>query len=296
MSIGLAAGWCKTLEQLKKAVQVPILSEITIGSYTWNDGERPGNPGTVYYDDPRGRFSLNSLGLPNRGIKYLLENINAMCALARSHQKRLRISIAGFSPEEYGLLTLALAPYADVLEINLGCPNVWGDDGKQKQIAAYNIELTHKILAEVSCKLAVSARGRPHTPPQIAIKVSPFEPFYLEAFATRIKTSWAHIVNEVVCCNTWPNGYASHADGRHCIDGVTGLAGVSGAAMLPIALGQTLQFCTLLPRTYEVVGCGGIEHGDDIAAFGRTGIAKVQIGTHAFENLRNLNDIAIQMA
>lgn len=294
MTVGLAAGWCKTTEQVAEAAKVPLLREITVGSYTWNDGPRAGNAGNVYYKDPRGRFALNSLGLPNPGLVYLRAELPKMRTIAHKAHKKLRVSIAGFSPLEFEHLTMAVAAHADVVELNLGCPNVW-DGGTQKQIASYNIAVSDDIIKRASRTIAVSSRNRRHDPPKLAIKVSPFEPSYLQQFASNLKFKWSHMVHEVVCSNTWPNGYASHPDCRHCIDG-TGLAGVSGAALFPINLGQAKQFCDLVPYGLEVIGVGGIENAEDVAAYGRAGVAKVQIATTAFDNLRNLNDIAIQMA
>ena len=69
-----------------------------------------------------------------------------MVKIAHDAGKTLRVSIAGFKPEEYGKLArVILESEADEIEINLGCPNVW-NNGEQKPIASFSRELREEIL------------------------------------------------------------------------------------------------------------------------------------------------------
>ncbi|HEY4510168.1 MAG TPA: dihydroorotate dehydrogenase, partial [Candidatus Paceibacterota bacterium] len=128
------AGWgCKTLEEVETLARTPI-SAIVVGSITMNPS--PGNEGNAYWAHPEGLYSLNSLGLPNQGWPYYGENLQMMRRIAHNAGKPLVVSIACFSPEEYAQLAGFVAnENVDVTELNLGCPNVWGEQG-QKPIAS----------------------------------------------------------------------------------------------------------------------------------------------------------------
>lgn len=81
------------------------------------------------------RFSLNSLGLPNPGGRYYEKYLPEMAKVVHDVNKHLFVSVAGFTPDEYSVLAkIAEAGGADLIELNLGCPNVWAG-GKQKRVA-----------------------------------------------------------------------------------------------------------------------------------------------------------------
>ncbi|MDO8691281.1 MAG: dihydroorotate dehydrogenase, partial [Dehalococcoidia bacterium] len=116
-----AAGTCKSLDEVKQLSRAST-SAIMVGSITLQ--ERAGNSGNVYVAGPR--FSLNSLGMPNPGASYYEKHLPTMAALAHDAGKPLLVSVAGFTPPEYGeLAAVAFDGGADAVELNLGCPNVW---------------------------------------------------------------------------------------------------------------------------------------------------------------------------
>lgn len=268
-----AAGWCKSIKEVRTLVRTPI-SEITIGSITTDP--RSGNTGATFWHPDDESYALNSLGLPNQGLEEILKMLPDMRAVAHDNGKRLRVSIAAFSPDEYRAMTLAVAPFCDTVELNLGCPNVWGTSG-QKPIAAFNVSLLEEVLTQL---LIVDRE----TDTRLALKLSPYsDPSLLSAVGSLIKEF--RVVDEIVTCNTFPNGYAYNSAGKPAITAGNGLAGMSGKALKAIALGQASQFRNILPwNDYSIVGVGGVTSAIDIVDFMRVGVWRIQVGTHYFVN------------
>lgn len=267
---------CKTLEEIEQLTHTPVAA-VMVGSITVE--HRPGNQGEVYWSDPTDGFSLNSLGLPNGGLPYYRRSQRAlhdMIALSHANGKPFFVSIAGFTPDEYGLLAGEVCwSHADLMEINLGCPNVW-EGGKQKRIASFDPGLVEKILQAVG--KAVTGH---HT--RVAVKVSPYsDPVLLDEVASVIATPWPLMtISAVTVCNTFPNGFAYREDGKSAISPQfsNGLAGMAGQAFKTIALGQVIQWRNLLLPSIDVIGVGGINSGQDVVDYLRAGATAVQIAT-----------------
>src|SRR3989344_4077186 len=130
-----AAGHIKTVEQVRSIVKVPYLSHIVIGSFTVEP--KVGNTGGTAFDVLPDGTSSNSLGLPNKGLPYLNDYLREMVHVVQVADKKIVVSIAGESPEEYTKLVRAIVETrAGIIEVNLGCPNVYSEEGKQKAIAS----------------------------------------------------------------------------------------------------------------------------------------------------------------
>lgn len=279
------AGWgCKTLEEVQLLAATPV-SAIVVGSITMEP--RSGNPGNVYWADPMGRFSLNSLGLPNRGWPYYEELLQRMRLVAHDAKKPLVVSIACFSPEEYATLAGLVANQdVDMIELNLGCPNVWGQDG-QKPIASYEPRIVENILALVREEIRRSRF------PQITVaaKISPLPPSILNEVAAVIAETG--IVDVVTATNTLPNGFMWNG-AKPAIEAGGGLAGIAGASLKPLAMGVVKQLCDLLPDRIDIIAVGGIECGQDALDYLRIGpkVKAVQVVTaHANQGPKVFNRI-----
>lgn len=261
-----AAGTCKRWdgpEGIETLLRSPA-SAVMLGSITVE--ERAGNSGEVYF--PSEGFSLNSLGLPNPGMPYLDEHLLEIMRQMEKAKKPLFVNVAGFSPSEYWMLAgCAARRGADLIELNLGCPNVWEGE-EQKPIPSFNPGLLEGILRGIK-NLGLA------TP--CAVKLSPYsDPGLLREVAAVL--SALPIVKAVTTCNTFPNGFAWNG-ARQAISNVDGLAGVSGPALKSIGLGQVRQFRQLLPDRIDIIGVGGIQTGHDVADYLRAGAAAVQVGT-----------------
>ena len=138
-----AAGMVKTLADVGRIATTPV-THIVVGSVTLepregNLGRTEGALGAMAY--------INALGLPNPGLAYYLEHLPQMRTIAQRAGKILRISIAGFSPQEYGELARALVPFGE-LEINLGCPNVYAE-GRRKEIMSFDVDLFLEVAQQL---------------------------------------------------------------------------------------------------------------------------------------------------
>lgn len=282
-----AAGWAKTLEQVELLAQVPVITEITIGSFTVE--ARAENSGNIFGQIDEGGSSLNSLGLPNGGIKYLRRILRKMIDVAHGSGKKLRLSVAGFTlPEFVELAQIANEFHVDALELNFGCPNVW-KDGKQKVITAFSPNLIEVTIAEIMKRINKRI--------EIAVKLSPYSnPATLNEVAHVITKIQQPIT--VVTSNTFPNALAFNDSGSQLISVGEGLAGLSGNAMKPIALGQVKQFRKLLPDMCPILGVSGISSGKDARDFLIAGASGIQIGTAFFsdENPRIFENIVSELA
>jgi dihydroorotate dehydrogenase (fumarate) len=271
-----AAGTCKTLEQAARFAGSAV-SAVVIGSITVD--ERPSNSGNTYAKHESGSYSLlNAMGLPNPGSIYYREHLAEMCATIKEAGKRPIVSVAGFSPEEYALLAeLAYGNGAWLVELNLGCPNVWGEEG-QKPIASFSPEMIEAIIQAVNGRLDPVAFG---------VKLSPFsDPAQLAEVAGVLKRYSS--VCFVTTSNTFPNGYGSYADGTPVITG--GYGGVSGFALKPIALGQVRQLKEHLAGSLapiDIIGVGGIRVAEDILNYRNAGADAVQAATAYWDGGEN---------
>jgi dihydroorotate dehydrogenase (fumarate) len=267
-TVGNAAGFIKGPGvRLDDLLRSPA-QEITIGSITLEP--RDGNPGNVYQTTETGT-SINSLGLRNPGQVAASDFMPDLHQRTRAVGKRLRVSLAGFSPDEYTKLARAFMRSADTLELNLGCPNVWGSSG-QKPIASFDRSLMELILAEVF-------RATKKSSVRIAVKLSPYtNPEELHETAMLLKAFGRTKVQEVVTSNTFPNGILFDTDGKRLIDMEYG--GIGGTALKGIALGQVAQFAKHLHGAgMRIVGVGGVSSGQDLIAMCTVGASGVQIGT-----------------
>jgi len=263
-----AAGTCKLLEDVRELSR-SASAAVVVGSVTMEP--RTGNSGDVYWAGPM--FSLNSLGLPNRGASYYKETIPEMVRVAHGEGKPLFVSVAGFSPAEYVHLTeLAFDGGADLVELNLGCPNVW-QGSTQKRIACFDPALVAEILRLVEERLGAGAN--------VSVKISPFsDPFALAEVAQVIGSS--KVAKAVTTVNTFPNAFGYNGT-KSIITPGGGLAGFAGPAMKPIGLGQVRQLRSLLPEHIQIIGVGGITHGLDVREYRDSGAAATQVATAYLE-------------
>lgn len=263
-----AAGTCKTLADMEKLARSAV-SAVVLGSITKE--RRDGNAGDVYWCGDT--HSVNSLGMPNPGAAGTERNLPQMARMAHDRGKPLIVSVAGFSPEEYGdLAALAHAGGADAVELNLGCPNVW-DGGAQKRIASFDTGLMRAVLRRAR---AAVVDGFP-----IFVKLSPYsDP---QALEEAVRLVQACGIQGLTGPNTFPNAFAVDERGKPRISPAEGFAGYAGRAYKPIALGQVRQYRRHLAPELRIIGVGGIWTGRDVRDFLAAGADAVQVGTAYLE-------------
>ncbi|MCL9761815.1 dihydroorotate dehydrogenase [Frankia sp. AiPa1] len=282
-----AAGTCKSLRDVEMFARSAVAA-VVVGSITL--APRAGNAGTVYW--PAAGFALNALGLPNRGLDYYAEHLPRMVELAHGAGKPLIVSIAGFDVAEYRQMAEVVAVAgADLIEVNLACPNVW-DGGTQKRIACFDPGQTAAVCTAVGAALeTLAGPGSPDGTSTGAGRRVPFgvkiSPFSDPAALAGLVAALGQVVRPaghgpagprfVTAVNTFPNALAVDAAHRPVLD--VGLAGMSGPALKPIALGQVRQLRRLLPDDIALVAAGGVSGGRDVAEYLHAGAVAVQAAT-----------------
>ncbi len=224
---------------------------------------REGNPKPRYATIPYG--SINSMGLPNNGIKYYLDFIEKNQAIT---DKLIMLSVAGLTKNE-NIELLKIANESDslkIIELNLSCPNIPG-----KPQTGYDFDATESLLNQ-----AFTICKKP-----IAVKLPPyFDMAHFEAMADVLNK---FPVAYVCCVNSIGNGmWIDTATESTVIKPKNGFGGIGGLYIKPTALANVRMFYKLL-RNIDVVGCGGVQTGQDAFEHILCGASMVQIGTTLWE-------------
>jgi dihydroorotate dehydrogenase (NAD+) catalytic subunit len=220
---------------------------------------RAGNPPPRLWETPAGM--INSIGLPNRGLRGFLES--DLPQIARIVPVPLVVSVMGKSPDELAALVEAVGARHEValLELNVSCPNV--ESGLI--IGAVPSE-TGKALERV----------RPLTSKPLIVKLTPnaTDP---AAVALAAQDAGADAVSLI---NTLKGMALDPRTGLPWLGGGSG--GVSGAAVRAVALEQVHSVAGRV--SVPVVGMGGIGSGRDAFDFLCAGAAAVAVGTESFRD------------
>ena len=220
---------------------------------------RPGNPCPRIAETPSGM--INSVGLQNPGVAALVGE--KIPALRRVYDGVVIANLSGFSIDEYVFCADAAAPAADIIEINISCPNVHGG-GMAFGTSACAARAVTEAVKKVS------------GPTPVVIKLSPNVTDIVEIAKA--------------CCD-------GGADGLTLVNTVLGMridierrrpvvantyGGLSGRAIFPLALWMVHQVSRACQ--VPVMGCGGVSSADDVIEMMMAGASLVQIGA---ENLRD---------
>ena len=213
---------CTTLEELKEIDNSDACFILTKSATLES---RDGNPKPRYYDDKLG--SINSMGLPNKGIDYYID-------IANEFKKPYIISISGLNLDENlimidKIITALKDKKIYGLEINLSCPNIIG-----KGQLAYNFEYLYIYLNDIFKKLE-------NIKINIGIKLPPY--FEIEHF-TIVGTILSKFpINYITCVNSIGNGLIiDYLKESVTIKPKKGCGGIGGAYIKPTALSNVWNF------------------------------------------------------
>ncbi|HRX59311.1 MAG TPA: dihydroorotate dehydrogenase [Eubacteriales bacterium] len=225
----------------------------------------PGNDGARICETPAGM--LNSIGLENPGVRKFAEE---EAPFLRSLGPAVLCNLGGHSEEEYieGARQLNAADF-DFLELNISCPNV-----KNGGMA---FGMTPESAADITKKVK-AVTNRP-----LIVKLSPNAP-ELVAVARACESAGADALSLV---NTFLGMAVDVRAKRAVFDNV--YAGLSGPAILPIALRMTHQVCRAVQ--ISVIGMGGISSAEDALRFIMVGASAVQVGCATFAHPAAMLDI-----
>lgn len=236
-----AAGiYCMTKEELL------AIENSEAGSFVTKTGTleaREGNPQPRYADTDWG--SINSMGLPNKGIDYYLDFVTEL--QDQDNSKNHVLSLVGLSPEETHIILKKVenSSYNGLIELNLSCPNVPG-----KPQIAYDFEMTDLILSEI-----FSYYQKP-----LGIKLPPyFDIVHFDQAATIFNKYPLAFIN---CVNSIGNGLVID-DETVVIKPKNGFGGIGGDFIKPTALANVHAFYKRLNPSIKIIGTGGVKNGRD---------------------------------
>jgi dihydroorotate dehydrogenase (NAD+) catalytic subunit len=219
---------------------------------------RDGNPPPRLWETPAGM--INSIGLPNRGLRaYLEHDLPALAALPVP----LITNVMGSTPDQVAALVAALDPIAAVaaIELNVSCPNV----ATGLDIGADPRELE-----------ALVRRVRPLTRKPLIVKLTP-NTADVAACAAGAEAGGADAVSLI---NTLRARALRPGRAEPWLGGGNG--GLSGPAIRAIALAQVASVATSV--AIPIVGMGGVSSGRDARELLDAGAAVVAVGTESFRD------------
>ena len=265
------------LSQLKKIADSGS-GAITLKSATMEQREGNPNPKYIVKSDLIPGCTLNSMGLPNEGIVKTLEFVKE---LKEYSNKPIIVSLSGLSLDE-NLRMLKMVQsqnLADLIELNLSCPNI-----PNKPMVGYDPEQVNNTLKQVR-----DIGGNI----KLGVKLPPYTD--LPIFDQISELLLQYEVSYITCCNTLGNCLVINPDTETTlIKPKNGLGGLAGNYIKPLALGNVWNFYQRLQGKVQIVGVGGIRTGTDAFEFLLAGADAVQIGTTwaqegigAFERINN---------
>lgn len=225
-----------------------------------------GNPTPRVCETPSGM--LNAIGLQNPGIDVFCERD---LPFLKAHGATVIVNVCGHTEEEYVKVVDRLADEeADLLEINISCPNV-----KEGGIA---FGTDPKAIERVT--KAVKARAKQ----PVIMKLSP-NVTDIRASARAAEAGGADAVSLI---NTLTGMKIDIERQTFLLANRTG--GLSGPAIRPVAVRMVYEAAHAV--RIPVIGMGGITCGEDAVEFLLAGAAAVSVGTANFANPRAALDVA----
>lgn len=218
----------------------------------------PGNP-TPRIAEVYGGM-LNAIGLQNPGIDVFMERDLPFLA---QYDTKIIVNVCGKTMEEYLEVVERLGDTrADLLEINVSCPNV-----KEGAIAfGQNADCLYDITSQIKQK----ARQ------PVIMKLSP----NVTDIAEMAKAAEAAGADALSLINTITGMKIDIHRRKFAIANKTG--GMSGPAIKPIAVRMVYQAAQAVK--IPIIGMGGIATGEDAVEFLLAGASAVSVGAMNFVN------------
>lgn len=200
---------------------------------------------------------LNAVGLQNPGVEqFIKDDLDWL-----KSKTTVVANVAGRTLEDYENICARLDGLADMIELNISCPNVRAG-GMALGIKPENVEEVTRL-----CKAQLKK-----TP--LIVKLSP----NVESIATNARAAERGGADCISLINTLTGMVIDVERRRPVIANNTG--GVSGAGIMPIALRMVYEAAHAVE--IPVIGMGGITCGKDAIAFMMAGARAVQVGTANF--------------
>lgn len=217
---------------------------------------RPGNPPPRIWETPCGM--LNSIGIPCEGIDLFLKNrLPAMRRLGPP----VVVSIAGTTIEEWGRIARLVEDtgMADMLELNLSCPNLsegipWSTE--ERTLNRVITEVVSKVKLPVIAKLSPAVTDITH-------------------MAKAAEDAGA---SALAMINTYKGMAIDIGKKRPVLGNITG--GLSGPAIRPLAVWAV--YSSFETVKIPIIGMGGIDSAEAAVEFLLAGATGLGVGMYNF--------------
>lgn len=217
---------------------------------------RLGNP-TPRIAESRGVI-LNAVGLQNPGAEHFIAHD---LEWLKGTGTAVIANVAGKTLEEYAAICARLDGLADMIELNISCPNV--------RCGGMAFGIRPESVREVT---RVSKAALKKTP--LMVKLSP----NVESVAANARAAEEGGADAVSLVNTFTGMAIDIERRRPVLANNTG--GVSGAGIKPIAVRMVFEAAHAVK--IPLVGMGGITCAEDAVEFLLAGAVAVQVGTANF--------------
>ena len=258
---------CTTLQELK---EIDYSDSCFILTKSATLEPREGNPKPRYYDNKFG--SVNSMGLPNKGIDYYID-------IANEFKKPYIISLSGLNLNENlimidKIINVLTTKKIYGIELNLSCPNIMG-----KGQLAYDFDQLNIYLNDIFKKLNKIKLN-------VGIKLPPY--FEIEHFTIVGNILNKYPIDYITCINSIGNGLiVDHLSESVTIKPKKGCGGIGGSYIKPTGLSNVWNFYNVfkeLNSNIKIIGCGGITSGIDAFEYILCGADLIQIGTQFYKD------------
>lgn len=203
---------------------------------------------------------LNAIGLQNPGIDVLMERD---LPFLRQYDTKIIVNVCGKTVEDYVEVVEKLSDSpADLLEINVSCPNV-----KEGAIA---FGQKPEALSDITKQI------KKHAKQPVIMKLSP----NVTDIAEMARVAEAAGADAVSLINTLTGMKIDIERRRFVLANKTG--GMSGPAIKPIAVRMVYQAAQAVK--IPVIGMGGIASAEDAVEFLLAGASAVSVGAMNFVN------------
>ena len=213
--------------------------------------------------DPREEIVVNAVGLANPGYKEFAKEIqeSGFYPLVIDGRKvPVIISIFGNTPHEFAIVASILHEHCDALELNFGCPNMFGDE-KGGMSIGQDPELTSQYTSAV----------RKVTDKPLIVKLTP-NVDDIGLIAQAAVNAGADAISAI---NTVYPGEVRDPKGRPILTREKG--GISGPTIKERGMEAVRQIRAAVD--VPIIGMGGIRTAQDIIDYMLAGADAVAIGT-----------------
>ncbi len=311
VSLGNGAGLYKRLDEFEEALKSAD-GEPTFGSITrlYREGNTGGD--IFYYDELTGDH-INAVGLANRGWQRYkkMRLVQKLIMLAKRYDKKIRISVSGFSTHDYMFVVRDIVDIVVrldacelvTIEINFSCPNVIGMTGHHHPIIAYDPGFVMHIVTGLLWTVKKVGGGRRFV--GMAFKFSPYNYSDTRDFGIPglLCSDLNHAVRtydgplEVVLCNTIGGQSMFKPDGSPALGVANNIGGKGGTVLKPRSIENVDYFRQRLLERISIVGVGGVTCGKDVFDYVVAGASKVQATGHVAKyGLKVFGDMFDQLA